>query len=145
MLRTVHANSDDQTCSKGLKESVHSGWQQAMRRLSSGWNDHDGMLNQNGFHLQEKTSELSSKASEAARQAEQKLGEAVNKAQDMSDKALGQAKVLSPSSGYVQAHHLAFNARFELCPFRNVVLGPCHCSASCGRYERQHACVAADH
>jgi hypothetical protein len=48
-------------------------------------------------HVQEKTSELSSKASKAAREAEQKLSDAANKVQDMSDKALGQAKVCAES------------------------------------------------
>jgi hypothetical protein len=45
------------------------------------------------LRVQEKTSELSSKATKAAREAEQKLSDAANKVQDMSDKALGQAKV----------------------------------------------------
>ena len=47
--------------------------------------------------MQEKTSELSSKASKAAHEAEQKLSDAANKVQDMSDKALGQAKVRQSS------------------------------------------------
>jgi hypothetical protein len=70
-------------CRSSVKPCNVASWRMCHKRRSSGFS-------------QEKTQEISDKATGAAHQAEQKLSEAVEQAQAMSDKALKGAKVRQP-------------------------------------------------